>query len=68
MKPFTKDNGTITKQKAKEYFGTQKEIYILVISEMIKQTDLEYTNMSMEVAMKDSGSMTSNKDKEKKFG
>jgi hypothetical protein len=68
MKPFTKDNGTITKQKVKEYFGTQKEIYILVISEMIKQTDLEYTNMSTEVVMKDSGSMTSNKDKEKKFG
>jgi len=45
MKRSTKDSGIIIKQKAKEYFGIRKVIFILVISKMTKRMDLEFTSM-----------------------
>ena len=40
MELFIKDCGIITKPKVKEPFGMLKEIYTLVISCQIRQTDL----------------------------
>ena len=64
----TKDNGTKTKQKAKEPFGMLKETFTQVILELIRQMVLVYTLTSMEVDMKDNGSTMFKKDKEKKSG
>lgn len=41
MEQFMKAIGKIIKQKVKEHFGMQKEIYISVNSKLIKQVDLE---------------------------
>ena len=68
IRPSTKDNGIITKQKVKEYFGILKVIFILETLEMIKLTVLEYINTLMEADTRVNGLMTFNKDKEKKSG
>ena len=63
-----KDNGTKTKPKEKEPFGTLKVTFTQAILEPIRQMDLAYILMLMEVGMKDNGSMMFKKDKEKKSG
>jgi len=63
-----KDNGTKTKPKEKEPFGTLKETFTLAILEPIRQMVLAYILMLMEVATKDNGSMMFKKDKVKKSG
>ena len=63
-----KESGWIIKLKAKEHFGMQKVMYILVILKLIKQMAMVFTHMLMVLGMKDSGSMMSKKVQEKRHG
>ena len=60
----TLENGEKTELTEREDSFMWMEIYMMVFGQMIKLMVLEYTNMSMELNMKESGKMIFNMEKE----
>ena len=60
----TLENGEKTELTEKEDSFMWMEIYMMVFGQMIKLMVLEYTNMSMELNMKENGKMIFNTEKE----
>lgn len=68
MAPSMKDSGLTIKQRAREHFGMQKVMCMMVSLRMIRLTAMEFTLMLMGQGMKATGKMTCKKDMDVRYG